>query len=63
MFIPFGDDYINTDQIVAIQKKRYLDKNGGSWVTLVTLNGGITYKFTDLTVEEFVDKYLRNLEE
>lgn len=63
MFIPFGDDYINTDQIVAIQKKRYLDKNGGSCVTLVTLNGGITYKFTDLTVEEFVDKYLRNLEE
>lgn len=63
MFIPIGDDYINTDQIVAIQKKLYLDKSGRSWVTLVTLTGDITYKFTDLTVEEFVDKYLRSLEE
>ena len=63
MFIPIGDDYINTDQIVAIQKKLYLDKSGSSWVTLVTLTGDITYKFTDLTVEEFVDKYLRSLEE
>ena len=63
MFIPIGDDYINTDQIIAIQKKLYLDKSGRSWVTLVTLTGDITYKFTDLTVEEFVDKYLRSLEE
>ena len=42
MFIPIGDDYINTDQIVAIQKKLYLDKSGSSWVTLLTLNGDIT---------------------
>ena len=63
MFIPLGSDYINTDQIVAIQKKYFNEKYGGHWTTLVTLNGGITYKFTNLTVEEFVDEYLRSLEE